>query len=123
MPSQAAEGASRPVALDGFLALVPGAGHIRGARAWNSSGSSTAALGDRYRFERELGRGGMAVVFLAEDLKHRRLVAIKVFKPELSAVLGGDPFLREIEIAATLQHPHILPLYDSGQAARPALTT
>jgi serine/threonine-protein kinase len=76
-----------------------------------------AALGDRYRVERELGHGGMAVVFLAEDLKHRRPVAIKVLKPELSAVLGSERFLREIEIAATLQHPHILPLYDSGEAA------
>ena len=76
----------------------------------------TAALGDRYRVERELGHGGMAVVFLAEDLKHRRRVAIKLLKPELSAVLGSERFLREIEIAATLQHPHILPLYDSGEA-------
>jgi eukaryotic-like serine/threonine-protein kinase len=77
----------------------------------------TAALGDRYRVERELGHGGMAVVFLAEDLKHRRRVAIKLLKPDLSAMLGGERFLREIEIAATLQHPHILPLYDSGQAS------
>ena len=76
----------------------------------------TSALGDRYRVERELGHGGMAVVFLAEDLKHHRRVAVKVLKPELSAVLGGDRFLREIEIAAALQHPHVLPLYDSGQA-------
>ena len=76
----------------------------------------TAALGDRYRIERELGHGGMAVVFLAEDLKHHRRVAIKLLKPELSAVLGSERFLREIAIAATLQHPHILPLYDSGQA-------
>ncbi|HET9039112.1 MAG TPA: protein kinase [Gemmatimonadales bacterium] len=75
-----------------------------------------AALGDRYRVERELGRGGMAVVFLAEDLKHHRRVAIKLLKPELSALLGSERFLREIEIAASLQHPHILPLYDSGQA-------
>ena len=76
----------------------------------------TAALGDRYRVERELGRGGMAVVFLAEDLKHRRRVAIKLLKPDLSAVLGSERFLREIDIAATLQHPHILPLFDSGEA-------
>jgi eukaryotic-like serine/threonine-protein kinase len=76
----------------------------------------TAALAERYRVERELGHGGMAVVFLAEDLKHRRRVAIKLLKPELSAVLGSERFLREIEIAAQLQHPHILPLYDSGQA-------
>ena len=75
-----------------------------------------AAVGDRYRIERELGQGGMAVVFLAEDLKHHRRVAIKLLKPELSAVLGSDRFFREIQIAAVLQHPHILPLYDSGQA-------
>jgi TolB-like protein/thioredoxin-like negative regulator of GroEL len=77
----------------------------------------TTAVGDRYRVERELGHGGMAVVFLAEDLKHHRLVALKVLKPELSAALGSERFLREIEIAAALQHPHILPLYDSGQAS------
>jgi TolB-like protein len=74
-----------------------------------------AALGDRYRIQRELGEGGMATVFLAEDLKHQRHVAIKVLKPELSAILGGERFLREIGIAAKLQHPHILPLFDSGQ--------
>src|SRR2546428_10085359 len=74
------------------------------------------ALADRYAVERELGRGGMATVFLAEDVKHRRPVAIKVLHPELAATLGSDRFLREIEIAARLQHPHILPLYDSGRA-------
>ncbi len=66
--------------------------------------------------QRELGRGGMATVFLAQDVKHNRPVALKVVHPELAAALGGDRFLREIEIAARLQHPHILPLYDSGEA-------
>src|SRR6059036_3867528 len=75
------------------------------------------ALAGRYAVERELGRGGMATVFLAEDLKHHRPVAIKVLHPELAAALGADRFLREIQIAARLQHPHILPLYDSGAAA------
>jgi serine/threonine-protein kinase len=75
-----------------------------------------AAPGDRHRVEREIGQGGMAVVFLAEDLKHHWCVAIKLLKPELSAVIGTERFAREIEIAATLQHPHILPWYDSGQA-------
>src|SRR5207253_8027566 len=75
------------------------------------------ALADRYAVERELGRGGMATVFLAEDLKHRRPVAIKVLHPELAAAVGADRFSLEIEIAARLQHPHILPLYDSGAAA------
>jgi TolB-like protein/tRNA A-37 threonylcarbamoyl transferase component Bud32 len=77
----------------------------------------TAALADRYRVERELGQGGMATVYLAEDLKHRRRVAIKVLRPELAQVLGAERFLREIELVAGLHHPHILPLYDSGEAA------
>ncbi|PYO96849.1 MAG: hypothetical protein DMD60_08835 [Gemmatimonadetes bacterium] len=75
------------------------------------------ALADRYAVEREVGRGGMATVFLAQDLKHHRPVAIKVLHAELTAALGPERFLREIEIAARLQHPHILPLYDSGAAA------
>ena len=75
-----------------------------------------AALPDRYRLERELGHGGMATVFLAEDLKHHRRVAIKVLQPELTAILGPERFLREIEIGARLQHPHILTLLDSGEA-------
>jgi serine/threonine-protein kinase len=72
-------------------------------------------LSAHYRIERELGQGGMATVFLAEDLKHHRRVAIKVLRPELSDALGPERFLREIEIAAGLHHPHILPLYDSGE--------
>jgi serine/threonine-protein kinase len=75
-----------------------------------------AALADRYRIERELGQGGMATVYLAEDVRHRRKVAVKVLRPELAASMGPDRFLREIEIAAQLQHPHILPLLDSGDA-------
>ncbi|MGH7534271.1 MAG: protein kinase domain-containing protein, partial [Gemmatimonadales bacterium] len=66
-----------------------------------------AARADRYRIERELGQGGMAVVYLAEDLKHRRQVAVKVLRPELAGALGPDRFLREIETAARLHHPHI----------------
>jgi serine/threonine-protein kinase len=73
-------------------------------------------LADRYRFERELGAGGMATVYLAEDVRHRRRVAIKVLHPELSAVIGSERFLKEIELTANLQHPHILPLFDSGDA-------
>jgi len=76
----------------------------------------TAALADRYRIERELGQGGMATVYLAEDVKHHRNVALKVLKPELAAVLGAERFLAEIETTANLQHPHILPLFDSGEA-------
>ena len=76
----------------------------------------TAALAGKYRVERELGAGGMATVYLAEDVKHSRRVAIKVLKPELAAVIGGDRFLTEIKTTANLQHPHILPLFDSGEA-------
>src|SRR6266852_978189 len=76
----------------------------------------SAALGDRYRIERVLGRGGMATVYVAEDLRHRRQVAIKVLRPEVAAVIGAERFLREIAIAARLTHPHVLPLIDSGQA-------
>src|SRR5258705_4887453 len=75
-----------------------------------------AALADRYRIERELGAGGMATVYLAEDLKHHRKVAVKVLRPELAAVIGADRFLVEIRTTANLQHPHILPLHDSGEA-------
>ena len=73
-----------------------------------------AALADRYRIERELGAGGMATVYLAQDLRHDRRVAIKVLKPELAAVLGAERFVVEIKTTAALQHPHILPLFDSG---------
>ncbi len=74
----------------------------------------SAALADRYRIERELGQGGMATVYLAQDLKHDRHVALKVLRPELAAVIGADRFLAEIKTTANLQHPHILPLFDSG---------
>jgi eukaryotic-like serine/threonine-protein kinase len=75
----------------------------------------TKALAGLYRVERVLGEGGMATVYLAEDLKHRRKVAVKVMRPELTATLGADRFLREIEIAAQLTHPHVLPVHDSGE--------
>jgi serine/threonine protein kinase/Flp pilus assembly protein TadD len=77
------------------------------------------ALAGRYTIDREVGRGGMATVFQAQDLKHGRQVALKVLHPELAASLGSERFLREIQIAARLQHPHILPLYDSGSASGP----
>ena len=75
-----------------------------------------AALADRYTIERELGAGGMATVYLAHDIKHHRKVAIKVLRPELAAVIGAERFLAEIRTTANLQHPHILPLHDSGDA-------
>ncbi len=76
----------------------------------------SAALADRYRIERELGQGGMATVYLAQDLRHDRRVAVKVLRPELAAVIGAERFLSEIKTTANLQHPHILPLFDSGAA-------
>jgi serine/threonine protein kinase len=72
-------------------------------------------IGERYQLVRELGRGGMAVVFLATDVRQDRLVALKVMRPEIAAELGTERFLREIRIAGHLQHPHILGLYDSGE--------
>ena len=75
-----------------------------------------SALAGRYKVEKKLGQGGMATVYLAEDLKHQRQVAIKVLKPELAAVLGAERFVQEITTTAQLQHPHILPLFDSGEA-------
>ncbi|HEX9691725.1 MAG TPA: protein kinase [Gemmatimonadales bacterium] len=74
----------------------------------------STALADRYQILSHLGEGGMASIYLAQDLKHDRKVAIKVLKPELSAILGGERFLNEIKVTANLQHPNILPLYDSG---------
>src|SRR5687768_11547092 len=76
----------------------------------------TAALADRYRIVRVLGQGGMATVYVADDVRHHRKVAIKVLKPELAAVLGAERFVQEITTTAALQHPHILPLFDSGEA-------
>ncbi|HUF12311.1 MAG TPA: serine/threonine-protein kinase, partial [Longimicrobiales bacterium] len=76
----------------------------------------TTALAGRYEIEREIGQGGMATVYLARDLRHQRQVALKVLRPELSAILGGERFLHEIRTTANLQHPHILPLHDSGEA-------
>jgi eukaryotic-like serine/threonine-protein kinase len=76
-----------------------------------------SGLADRYRIERELGRGGMATVFLAHDLRHDRPVALKVLHAELAATLGPERFQREIKLAARLQHPHILSVHDSGETA------
>jgi len=82
----------------------------------DASARLSAALADRYRLERELGAGGMATVWLAQDLRHDRRVAVKVLRPELAAVIGAERFLAEIRTTANLQHPHILPLFDSGEA-------
>ena len=79
-------------------------------------GRLQSALSDRYRLEREVGAGGMATVYLAEDVRHDRRVALKVLRPELAAVIGAERFLAEIKLTANLQHPHILPLFDSGEA-------
>ena len=79
--------------------------------------SLSAALADRYVIDRELGRGGMATVYVAEDRRHSRQVAIKVLRGDLTAAIGAERFVREITIAARLTHPHVLPLLDSGEAA------
>jgi eukaryotic-like serine/threonine-protein kinase len=79
-------------------------------------GRLQSALADRYRLDREIGAGGMATVYLAEDVRHDRKVALKVLRPELAAVIGAERFLAEIKLTANLQHPHILPLFDSGEA-------
>jgi len=86
------------------------------SRAEERLSAVASALAERYRVEREVGHGGMATVYLAEDLRHHRRVAVKVLHPELGAALGGERFLREIEVTAALHHPHILPLHDSGEA-------
>ncbi|MEO6057507.1 MAG: hypothetical protein ABIQ49_11755, partial [Gemmatimonadales bacterium] len=75
-----------------------------------------SGLTGRYALERELGEGGMAIVFLAQDLRHDRKVALKVLRPDIAAEVGAERFLREIKLAAGLTHPHILPVYDSGEA-------
>ena len=82
-----------------------------------------SALTERYQVERELGVGGMATVYLARDVRHDRNVAIKVLHPELAAVLGGERFLAEIKTTAKLQHPHIVPLLDSGEAGGQLFTS
>jgi len=74
------------------------------------------AVADRYQIEKEIGRGGMATVFLAHDVRHDRAVALKLLNPELGAVLGVERFLAEIKVTAHLQHPNLLPLFDSGEA-------
>src|SRR5512133_2524331 len=79
-------------------------------------GRLQSALAERYRLDREIGAGGMATVYLAADLRHDRKVALKVLRPELAAVIGAERFLAEIQLTANLQHPHILPLFDSGEA-------
>ena len=85
--------------------------------------SLSDALADRYPVERELGQGGMATVYLAHDLKHDRKVAVKVLRPELAAVLGAERFLAEIKVTANLQHPNLLPLFDSGRGRTASSTT
>ena len=79
-------------------------------------GRLVPALADRYAIERTLGRGGMAIVYLARDLKHDRQIALKILKPEIAAEIGTSRFLKEIQTTARLNHPHILPLLDSGEA-------
>src|SRR5215212_10730644 len=81
----------------------------------NALAQLNSALADRYVVEREIGAGGMATVYLARDVRHNRRVALKVLNPELGAVLGVERFLAEIQVTANLQHPNLLPLFDSGE--------
>ena len=106
-------------AVVGPLAHDAGDGRADGADGADADGelaALAAALAERYAVERRLGRGGMATVYLARDLRHARPVAIKVLHPSLAVALGAERFLREIALTASLQHPHVLPLFDSGQA-------
>ena len=96
--------------------ISPTSSRSAGSDSAQAPACLTTALADRYRIDRELGAGGMATVYLAHDLKHERDVAIKVLHPDLGAALGGERFLSEIRTTARLQHPHILPLLDSGDA-------
>ncbi len=96
--------------------IVDCQGPLETPRLNESRNSIRTALADRYAIEHEIGSGGMATVYLAQDLKHHREVAVKVLRPEVATLLGVERFLREIRIAANLHHPHILPLHDSGQA-------
>src|SRR6266568_8433174 len=99
------------------MALAPREPHFDGTMS-NEAGvvsKLTLGLADRYRIEREIGAGGMATVYLAIDLRHNRNVALKVLNPELGAVLGAERFLAEIQVTANLQHPNLLPLFDSGE--------
>jgi eukaryotic-like serine/threonine-protein kinase len=119
--------ASKRGAAEVLVHVIPGAGAVKTLRTPSIAIPSgvtdgdqhtrlAAALAGRYNLDRELGRGGMATVYLADDVKHQRKVALKVLRPELGSVLGAERFAREIRIAAGLTHPHILPLYDSGEA-------
>src|SRR5690349_14179312 len=93
------------------LSRSPQAEHVT-----NPADQLNASLAGSYVIERELGQGGMATVYLAQDIKHKRKVALKVLKPELGAVLGVERFLSEIQVTANLQHPNLLPLFDSGES-------
>ena len=100
------------------MSLSTSAGDSESTGGFTAPHDAPLVLAGRYRIERELGRGGMAVVYAAEDLKHHRAVAVKVLSREIANAIGSDRFVREIELAATLQHPNILALYDSGVADR-----
>ena len=115
---------ARCIPIPGFLVSSPHSHHSDSRHpgpALSTLDRLGAALADRYALDRELGAGGMATVYLAHDLKHDRKVAIKVLRPELAAVIGAERFLAEIKTTANLQHPHILPLFDSGVAKVPSI--
>ncbi|HMC55393.1 MAG TPA: protein kinase [Gemmatimonadaceae bacterium] len=109
-------GIGRRERVDALLDAPPEQRDALIARLFGDESRFPDGIADRYRLERELGRGGMATVWLAHDRKHHRDVAVKVVRPSISAALGAERFLREIEIVAKLHHPHIVPLFDSGEA-------
>ena len=118
-PSRVCTSCDTPVPADAAFCPTCGAAtptHRTAAIPHDFQQHLTTALADRYRIERELGRGGMAVVYLAHDLRHERQVAVKVLRPDLAASVGAERFLREIKLAARLTHHNILALYDSGEA-------
>jgi serine/threonine protein kinase/tetratricopeptide (TPR) repeat protein len=119
VPTIRCSSCGHPVSADAVRCSACGALLGRAGRQSTAFELLKAALAVRYPIERLLGQGGMATVYLARDLKHGRPVAVKVLRPEISPILGAERFLREIEVAATLQHPHILPVHDSGEALVP----
>lgn len=97
--------------------VAPGACHRQVSDMIDAPSALQSSLADRYRIDREIGVGGMAIVYLAHDLCHDGAVALKVLRPDMAAAVGVERFRREVAITATLQHPHILPRFDSGEAA------
>src|SRR5512143_2045021 len=117
LPDEQKHRAEGRASTEAAPAHSPAGGDAVGEPGTDTLSALRAALAGRYEIERELGRGGMATVYLARDIRHERLVALKVLNPALGMALSAERFLREIRVTAGLAHPHILPLHDSGDAA------